>query len=428
MKRIIRKVGIVCILLTIICFNALADQNPSEKIDYVAKLNEYSKPNPYDPNDNGWPYLKQAIDQFVPYPNDLNKEYGQWPTDLKEPKRIVLQNWVKSNQTSIELLIKAALKPYIWYEYQSTDGTVTTIPLPHAADIRSLALLSSYSSKVAASKGQYEYAYELLNATYRIGFMIHKKRVTVEQMIGFAIRIFAFDASRQILFYTEPPQNILLQYQNKLQRLSKEYHVLFDYRSEKIFVLEVIQSCFDDNGIIPEEIPPEFIDPNLLKSTSLIRRETIDLLNKQHQFINDTLVISPYELKKKDIDIDAELKKMLSANPFMSLFRLAAGPIHTLLYRLQVSTNSVILLFAIERFENDNGYYPDNLQKLVEKNYIEQLPKDPFSPGDFTYKKTRDSFILYSYSSDCDDDGGDHDPKWAADGDGDYVFWPVQKR
>ena len=93
MKRIIRKVGIVCILLTIICFNALADQNPSEKIDYVAKLNEYSKPNPYDPNDNGWSYLKQAIDQFVPYPNDLNKQYGQWPTDLKEPKMYINANF-----------------------------------------------------------------------------------------------------------------------------------------------------------------------------------------------------------------------------------------------------------------------------------------------------------------------------------------------
>jgi hypothetical protein len=52
---------------------------------------------------------------------------------------------------------------------------------------------------------------------------------------------------------------------------------------------------------------------------------------------------------------------------------------------------------------------------------------DPFSSGPLVYKLTDNNFILYSLAADFNDDGGKHDPKWAGEGDGDYVFWPVQK-
>jgi hypothetical protein len=53
------------------------------------------------------------------------------------------------------------------------------------------------------------------------------------------------------------------------------------------------------------------------------------------------------------------------------------------------------------------------------------LPMDPYSSGPLVYKLTDNNFILYSVAGDFNDNGGKHDPKWAEEGNGDYVFWPV---
>ena len=55
------------------------------------------------------------------------------------------------------------------------------------------------------------------------------------------------------------------------------------------------------------------------------------------------------------------------------------------------------------------------------------MPFDFYRSGPLTYRKTEDSFILYSLGQDRDDDGGTPS-KWGTPPEGgDQVFWPVQK-
>jgi hypothetical protein len=87
----------------------------------------------------------------------------------------------------------------------------------------------------------------------------------------------------------------------------------------------------------------------------------------------------------------------------------------------------LIVTTAILRYKTETGHYPQDLQMLVTAGYLSKLPIDPFSGSPLVYKLSDNNFMLYSFAEDFKDDGGKHEPNWAENGDGDYVFWPVQK-
>jgi hypothetical protein len=99
----------------------------------------------------------------------------------------------------------------------------------------------------------------------------------------------------------------------------------------------------------------------------------------------------------------------------------------------KVDVDATVTIISILRFKYDNNNYPETLQQLKETGYISEIPIDPFSGKEITYKLTKDGFKIYSFGSDFDDDGGKMNVTkngkpylWDAK-DGDAVFWPVVK-
>jgi hypothetical protein len=82
----------------------------------------------------------------------------------------------------------------------------------------------------------------------------------------------------------------------------------------------------------------------------------------------------------------------------------------------------------------DKDGYPDKLEELVKKNYLKQLPTDPYSDKPLIYKKNDNDFALYSVGENFRDDAGEvvryslngEIAKWGLEN-GDAVFWPVPK-
>ena len=94
---------------------------------------------------------------------------------------------------------------------------------------------------------------------------------------------------------------------------------------------------------------------------------------------------------------------------------------------------ATVTILALQRYKADKDSYPDDLQELVTAGYLGQLPDDVYSGKPLVYRKTADSFILYSFGENFKDDGGkprtysnDRPRLWGHDEeDGDAVFWPV---
>lgn len=74
--------------------------------------------------------------------------------------------------------------------------------------------------------------------------------------------------------------------------------------------------------------------------------------------------------------------------------------------RRQARENMVMLAFALAGYRADhNGEYPKTLAQLV-PTYIDAIPKEPFTDGDFRYRAEDGGYLLYSVGQNGKDDGG----------------------
>ncbi len=97
-------------------------------------------------------------------------------------------------------------------------------------------------------------------------------------------------------------------------------------------------------------------------------------------------------------------------------------------FRCRVERDALVTTLALLRYKNDKGGFPADMQELISGRYISQLPMDPYSDRPLVYRRTENSFTLYSIGADFHDNGGRHSSGWGLEAqEGDLVFWPVQK-
>jgi hypothetical protein len=144
-----------------------------------------------------------------------------------------------------------------------------------------------------------------------------------------------------------------------------------------------------------------------------------------------TVKMTPYERETDKAEEEIFLATSKYRYALVHLFTPALGHASELAYRGRSLHEATVTILAIKRYRQERGQYPMSLSELVSAGYIEQLPMDPYSDKPLVYKKTGDSFVLYSLGPDFDDDGGVENPKDSQrrrqEGPGDEVFWPVPK-
>jgi len=71
---------------------------------------------------------------------------------------------------------------------------------------------------------------------------------------------------------------------------------------------------------------------------------------------------------------------------------------------------------VIEQYQADHGLYPDTLDS-IEPRLGGSMPVDPFTGEPYHYRRTGDSFRLYSVGANLTDDGGIVDTRSTSLGD-----------
>lgn len=134
-------------------------------------------------------------------------------------------------------------------------------------------------------------------------------------------------------------------------------------------------------------------------------------------------------MHQKGTSYEDEIRKRLAGYYFLELAQLPShlGRTVEIHYRLSISGDALVTTIALLRYRQDKGRWSESLVELANDGYLRRIPIDPFSGEALVYKPTSETFSLYSFGTDFDDDGG-APSKWGqgADG-GDQVFWPQQK-
>jgi hypothetical protein len=422
---------VICILLPVVfvlLLDILNKRHP--QIDYLAEYNRISKPANFDPNDNAAPYFEKAFEVMTKEPNDFESFRRLWPADMNEDQLQMTKQWIKSNSQAIDYLKQAISKSYYWKPLQAKNNEILMAESNRLPRLRKATNLLCLDAKLMAQEGQIEAAFRQLTDAYKMGTFLGGSNIVIDQLVGIGISSFAVNSAFQVLDHTNPAPAILKDFQQRISELSfdKPFQIKFD--GERLIFKDEVERRFSGRGGMLEFSKDSGSFWKSLFMSTLGRPWATREIRKAdviYDYLNSAAHKTPWQLHNEGNDIDTVTNNMTKGTLYLHILIPAFSRVLPMSYRAQVCTDALIATTAILRYKSDKGGYPKDLQMLVASDYLDKLPIDPFSDGPLSYKISGDGFILYSFAQDFDDDGGKHDPKWADEGDGDYVFWPVQK-
>ncbi len=420
-----------------------------------APFTEWVKENKVPPN------FFEAVSVAVLH--EWMKRYNNLPKTariaLSNPEYEYLSPWIRKNEAAWRQFKAGSSKSYCYREYECDPNNekknLWEIVLPNFSRIKDLARLGIWHCRINLREGKTHQALEDCVALARAGSHWQGKGTIIEQLVGLAISALAHEQIMNILATTDIPTTDLKQIQQQLSEVYQQGYPLMNMEGERLAFLNIVQNVFTDGGpggghLIPQRWNWLMDNENdfemwkdlrlltpLSTAVSIIHARRDETVSKANEFYNrcaKNAKITPYE---KHIGKLGSADKMLFSLPEYRYFLLhyfmpALDRASEIVYRAKVTHESTVTILALKQYRLEKNEYPANLNELVTAGYLKELPMDSFSNKPLVYKRTDDDFILYSFSYNFTDDGGEPGKnrdgrvaKWRDNGD--TIFWPVQK-
>jgi hypothetical protein len=396
-----------------------------------------------------------VLDEWIKRYKDLPKSTLEPLSDNEDE---YISPWVKQNEPAWQEFVKGSLKSYCYREVQynpkDKDRWVLNILAPHLSDLRNLARLGIWHSRINLKEGKTRQAIEDCLALARAGSHWQGKgSLIVEQLVGLGISRLGHE---QILRLAQG-QNLsaadLKELHQQLMQMYPQGYRLIDIESERLWFLDIVQHVFTDGGpggghLVPSRWP-QFADDVALTAekksgifmplstaASMVharRDETVAKFNELFDKFIEIAKTSPYQRHVCNLRSDDLISALPKYRYFLiGIFIPAVDRVSEIGYRGKASYETIVTILALKRWRLEKNAYPVSLNELVAVGYLKELPMDPYSDKPLIYKRTDDDFVLYSVGPNFTDDGGvsgkdrEGQPRSWRDN-GDTLFWPLPK-
>ena len=440
---------------------------PTLSIDYLARLNEMTRP-AAAAGENAWPDYEKAIEVYVAAEEvdegrgvtetQANKErlsriisrtigkekyvpYGE----LGSQEQAAIIEWIDRNEEAWGYFVEASRKEYCYRKYGVGDeeghSMLIAILLPHLAEIKNLAKLGIWRSEKLTSENKPQQAAQICLSLIRSGLHWHNnKGMLIEQLVGQAIMRLGHAQLISVV-----AQGGLSS--DDMAGIQKELNDIFKHGFPQITVLErlifddMVQHYFTDGGpggghILPMtyhqfdggDDEPAYVAASIIHAG---RNKTLAVGNKLFDHMEKTIKMSPWEKRAGNVESTEDILSAYSKRRYAFIWWItpAFDRISEIRYQDKALYDAVLTILALKRWELDKGQLPESLGQLKEAGYLKELPDDPYSEGLLTYTRRDGDFVLYSLADDFDDDDGKQNPEHAwgrREEGGDRVFWPVE--
>ncbi len=410
--------------------------------DYAAEFLEFSKPVPYDPNDDARGEYIQACRLITDLPAELDNVRQSYPTQWTPDERARAQAWVAANAEAIRILEQGTRKTSYWPEYEFQDGIFSAAAPGYHTRMRLLVFALSMRAKLAAVEHSYEDARADVLTCCRLARHLGRCKDLITNLVGMEIRGAAAQTARLILYRERIDSTSLARWQQELQEFAARDDFVLDLTAERLRMLDAVQRLFTDDGQGGGHMPEygfgpdgptrsvfsdlaNVVDSNTDDLRKLDRRTTTEALGPYYQAFERLTALPPWDYEQNAEGVKETIEKIASENLLIRMLSPNTR-IGYIAARARVDLDSVITILAILRYKADKGRLPETLDALVAPGYLESVPRDPYGPGALTYRREGDDFVLYSHGADLDDDGGIPSRWGEGEQGGDQVFWPVR--
>ncbi|MBN2211702.1 MAG: hypothetical protein JW709_09945 [Sedimentisphaerales bacterium] len=430
----------------------------------MAEFNTLTQPEGLTEENNAWVLYEQAIKAYVPMSEALDTLDGEMTeermADPNDPYWGLVAEWAQQNASALDLFRQATQRPLFWREYKvEKPGQGLNEAFGEYMDflklMRDISRLVRLKIDLLIHSHHYEDAAELSLVLIRFSVhMVQHKPPLISYLVGISVSSGGISCFNDILSQYDFTSRQLQEYKDILNTMSN--HINYSIKTERLFALDLVQYIYG---------PGDWAKPNPVRWKkhsdftinkpvsviewirygvdvcryafySLLQADRQDALDKVHQVFDRWQVLennTPHDLMQNCPDL-------FEPNELSSSYAVLAGvlPYQDILlkgamfvYGFRTQLEALITVLALKKYKCDIGNYPSDLQTLKRDGYLPYLPRDPFSKDILIYRKEKNDFRLYSFSWDCDDDGGIQKPGdiygvMHEDG-GDRVFWPVQK-
>jgi len=199
--------------------------------------------------------------------------------------------------------------------------------------------------------------------------------------------------------------------------------------------LEILNDC---DWLVPQKTPEDCVHSCWTMAARVLffhpnKQQTREMTDRFYAYCGVIAQKTPAHLNAEGIDVSKETMKIIKNNVLLLVLAPALSRACEIGHRTRTNVDATLTILALLRYKADKDSFPSNLQELITAGYLKQLPVDLYNVKPLVYKKTADSFILYSIGPNFEDEGGKQGtdskgrPKlWAENAD--IVFWPIPKQ
>jgi len=453
---------IVSLLLALLVLKAvlMITAKPTISFDYVAELNQISKPTNYDPSENAALDYQKAINSLVEEPQQIVSTSINWPSDMNDRELNVLKQYVNSNNEALEHLKRGSLKPYCWTkDFYPDNNLAKPQPAFKATGIRKLTDLNILNAKLNAINNQSNDVVNNLIITFRLGSHFMGPKSTFYQIMGIAVKSLTIRHTFIILDRSRFDPKTLKYFQEQLQLDFNKNENDLNFRCEKLLIYDFIQRVFTNDGrgnghLIPRLIAKWVIlvysTPGREKTKAEIawdrkrrlheyatiiwkafigpdKQQTTAMTDRFLSYCEAIKNKTPWQFHSEGITLQKQIERMIESYYVLQIEGYGYHRLIEMYQRCKAKESALITTISLLRYKADKGQLPENLDILVATGYLKELPMDPYSDEPLVYKSFGNDFVLYSLGADFDDDGGTPSKWGEGEQGGDQVFWPVEK-
>ncbi len=423
---------------------------PTISVNYATEYNERLRPADLDPNDNAASCYRDAFALLPSTSNDIWSVGSLWQYEPNSIMRRTVESWIASCDEAMQVVHQAAERRAFWAPLSTTDFfDPMSMEGLNLNDFRTAAFCLRLKAESLALQGDADGAWDCIVTICRMAR--HLTPVSRAQFfVGSALNGLATGTTFDVLSRTEADSSLLATAQAQI-----EANLLGDkppsFVDDEIRLRDVVQRCFTDNGkgnghVIPgilydqsrkTKTPRSELAANAAYLRCLhvawvhpTRVQTLQTSKTLIERANELVVRPPWELWAQRTSYDNELTKLAQDNYFLRFTAMDTTLARTigLFYRMRMHNEALVATMGILRFHKDKDAWPASLEELAGAGYIRAVPIDPYSGKPLVYRPVGDSFTLYSFGLDFDDDGGVADQRGNSPQGGDQVFWPVEER
>lgn len=344
-------------------------------------------------------------------PNELDEKLRKLePVELLDNDLVVkLRDELGQHEKALDLARKLVQLPRgrhpIHYE-----RNVYETRLPSQGRVRATTQLLWYEAILRSHDNEMHGAMSACRAALNAGRSLGDEPTLVSQMIRNACVISACQATERVLAQGEPVVDDLAAMMEllRLEETHNSYsigvrgeraglHDFFGAMENGDVTLEQFNTSNDIHWSWGDRLLVSWYMLDLRKQHSL----ALSLMNR----MVDVTELPSHEQEPEEKALEAEIRGLTHREPFTRLLTL--GPLRAgdWCRREHASVRCLLSALALERYRKVHGDWPESLEKLVPE-LLSAVPLDPYDGEPLRYKRLDDGGIVYSVSSDREDNGG----------------------